>query len=118
MQSKLIYFDTKTNSIKGTKRSLLALPIIILTYIAWLYLSQHDISWYRFLLPILLLVSALGVEIPTSRNSSIIYGALVGFVIFGTLSSLYSINFGRALAEILVGTGFCALTSLFIFSIY
>ena len=118
MRSKLIYFDTKTNSIKGTKRSLLALPLVILGYIAWLFLSQHKISWYRFILPIFLLVSALGVEIPTSRKTSVVYGALVGFVIFGTISSLYSIDFGRFIGEVLLGAGFCALTSLFIYSIY
>ena len=118
MYTKLVYFDTKTNSIKGTIRSLLAIPLVIILYIAWIYITDHHIPWYRFIIPIFVLVSALGVELSKSRNESVVYGGLVGFVVFGTIAGLYGTTITRGIGEILLGMGFCALTSLFIYSIY
>ena len=112
MQTQLVFFDSQYNSSLGTKRSLIALPFIIILFFI-LNISENR-SYWRYILPTFLIISALGVQLPQSKTEATVYGALVGFVIFGTSSSLDTIGFVEFLKNLALGIGFCAITSLIV----
>lgn len=118
MQIELIFFDSQYNSGLGTKRALIALvPVTLLFLILTTFNKYNTISFWKNLLPIFLIISALGVQIPQSKSQSAVYGALVGFVIFGTIGSLYSTDFMDFLKTISLGTGVCSFSSFLIAAI-
>ena len=112
MQTQLIFFDSQYNSSLGTKRSLIALPFISALFL--IFNIGYYRSFWKYILPIFLTISALGVQLPQSKTEATIYGALVGFVIFGTIGSLYADDFVEFLKDIALGIGFCSITSLII----
>ena len=115
MQTQLIFFDSQYNSLQGTKRSLIALPFITALFLI-LNISNPR-SFWQYLLPIILLVSAICVQLPQNNTQATVYGALVGFVVFGTSSSLWTDNFLEFLKIVALGIGFCALASFSTFII-
>jgi len=112
MQTQLVFFDSQYNSALGTKRSLIALPFICALFLI-LNISEYRQFW-KYILPIFLIISALGVQLPQSKTEATTYGALVGFVIFGTSSSLYADSFVKFIKDLALGISFCAITSLII----
>ena len=115
MQTQLVFFDSQYNSSLGLKRSLIALPFICALFLIF-NISEYR-SFWKYILPIFLIVSAIGVQLPQSKTEATVYGALVGFVIFGTSSSLYTDDFIEFLKDLAIGIGFCALTSLIVCTI-
>ena len=115
MQTQLVFFDSQYNSTLGTKRSFIALPFITILFLI-LNISDPR-SFWKYLLPILLIVSAIGVQLPQNNTQATVYGALVGFVVLGTSSSLYSDSFLEFLKDTSLGIIFCALASFLTFII-
>ena len=115
MQTQLIFFDSQYNSLQGTKRSLIALPIIIMLFL--ILNISYPRSFWKYLLPTILLVSAICVQLPENKTQASVYGALVGFVIFGTSSSLYADTILNFLKDTSLGIAFCAFASLLTFII-
>jgi hypothetical protein len=96
MKSNLLFFDNYENSVKGFNRGAIILPIFIfLTYIGTYFTDNYAASYIRgFIIRIIIgiiLVSAIAVQLPSSKTNAIVYSLLVGFVIF-TISELSIIN--------------------------
>lgn len=95
MKTELIFFDSIENSMKGTKRGLIAfISLIIFDYI-WFSLSsktvyksitKKPINIYAALLVYLVICSAIGVQLPKSYKEALVYGLLVGFVIYSVFN--------------------------------
>lgn len=94
MKSTLVFVDTKENGLRGTLRGLVIFPIYCIFTILWFYLTRKlyaskvdKVSNFRkvtsLLVTGLLIVSAIGVHTPDTRAKAIVYGALVGFVVYG-----------------------------------
>jgi len=115
MQTQLIFFDSQYNSKLGTKRALIALPIITILFL--ILNTSYSRSFWKYLVPIVLLVSAIAVQLPQNNKQASVYGALVGFVVLGTSSSLYSDSFLDILKNTGLGILFCALASFLTFII-
>jgi uncharacterized membrane protein len=96
MKSNLLFFDTFENSVKGFNRGAVILPIfLLLTYIGTYFTENYAVSFikgfiFRFIIGIIL-VSAIGVQLPSSKTNAIVYSLLVGFVVF-TITELSIIN--------------------------
>ena len=98
MKSSLVFFDSITNSKKGTYRGLLIFPIFILLNLLWYNLtynlySKHidNVNNYRKIFALFitgsLIVSALGVHRPATLKTATVYSGLVALVIY-TISNL------------------------------
>jgi uncharacterized membrane protein len=99
MKSTLIFVDTPENGKRGTLRGLTILPIYCLMTITWFYLTKKlysnkvdKVSNFRKILSLfvtgVLIVSAIAVHTPDTRKKAIVYGALVGFVIYGITNAV------------------------------
>jgi uncharacterized membrane protein len=117
MHTKIIIFDTHSDIFTNFKKSLLAfITILILDYI-WYDLVAHKLydermpdnndRNHRFFistfLSILFLCIAITVQIASSEKEAIIYGAFVGFIVYGfynTLSLAYLKKWDTKLAII------------------
>lgn len=99
MNTKLIFFGSLEESVKGILRGSIALiTFIILSYlwyriIAKLFYSKYyneDISNTKkivgYSLAVFVLISAIGVQLPSSIKEATVYGSLVGFVLYGFLN--------------------------------
>jgi uncharacterized membrane protein len=94
MKSKLVFFDTESNSKKGTLRGFVIFPIFIALTILW-FLATHalyknsidSVGPWRIAIALifsgLLIVSALGVHNPDTLKKAAVFGALAGLVIYG-----------------------------------
>ena len=92
MKSSLVFVDSYKNSKRGTLRGLIIFPIFIIITILWFTLTKPFYKKYlnknpKIIIPLLftalLIVSALGVHNPNTIIKAIVYGKLVGFVIYG-----------------------------------
>jgi uncharacterized membrane protein len=95
MKSKLVFFDELGNSKVGTLRGLSIFPVFILITLCWFILTKdvfyerhlYQVSYTRKVVALLLsglfIVSALGVHVPSSLKSAVVYGGLVGLVVYG-----------------------------------
>ena len=114
MKTSLIFFDTYSESIKGTKRGFIAFIFLMLFSYLWycFYKSPSPTQSGRsnggnfirktFILN-LLLCSALGVQISSSPLNSMKYGLLVGLVVYGSHNSInLSENFSYHGGEIAI----------------
>jgi uncharacterized membrane protein len=99
MHTHLVFFDTTDESIKGTIRGLVAFLIILFLDYIWYellmksfydsYTSQSNLSakTIGIFVSSLLLCSSLTVQLASSPKEAIIYGALVGLVVYGFYNS-------------------------------
>ena len=95
MKTELIFFDSIENSMKGTKRGLIAfISLIIFDYIWFSFssktvyksITKKPINIYAALLVYLVICSAIGVQLPKSYKEALVYGLLVGFVIYSVFN--------------------------------
>ena len=99
MKSTLVFVDTPENGKRGTLRGLIILPIYCILTILWFYMTKKlyaskvdNVSNFRKLLSLflsgVLIVSAIAVHTPDTRLKAVVYGGLVGFVIYGITNSV------------------------------
>lgn len=121
MKSQIIFFDTVENSKRGTARGAVILPFLLLFSVIWYlvimkkFYSKHidDTTIFRKILSVcviaFMIISALGVHNPDSFKKAIVYGSLLGFVLYSCWNSvLYMIHTNWtiwiAIIDILWGT--------------
>jgi len=100
MKSTLVFVDTKENGKRGTLRGLVILPIYIILTLLWFLLTMKFVysgsinktNKFRVLLSLfisgVLIVSAIAVHTPNTMEKAIVYGALVGVVVYGVSNSV------------------------------
>jgi uncharacterized membrane protein len=123
------FFNNRHASNLGTLRGLVAYPIVLTLGFIWYFsllpkidnTTKMQISYksvISMLISALILVSAIGVQLPKETNTAVVYGALVGLCIFG-IRNLFNIAHGAPIisstADIVFGI---LLTSLCSFTVY
>ena len=100
MKSQIIFFDTVENSKRGTARGAVILPFLLIFSAIWylvimkkFYMNHiDDTNIFRKILSVciiaFMLISALGVHNPDSFIKAIVYGGLLGFVIYSCWNSV------------------------------
>lgn len=100
MKTELIFIDTPENGRKGVLRGIMSIALILLFSYVWYYLNDSMYSGYRnnnvllrnkvigIVLSVFLLSSAIAVQLPSSATNAIVYGALVGFVVYGFVNAV------------------------------
>ena len=80
MRSELIFFDNHYNSCIGFYRGLVIFPLVL--FICIIISLIEDLSVLNIFLLSLIIVSALGVNNTQGVKGSLLYGLLIGIVIF------------------------------------
>ena len=102
MNTNLIFFDTTKNSRIGTLKGLVAIFFIYILSFLWYniilknYYSLHtdiqNVNMFQkitgIVIILFLLCSAISVQNPSNRNEAIVYGALVGFSMYGFFNAV------------------------------
>lgn len=138
MKTQLIFFDSFKNSIKGTTRGLIAFISLIIFDLIRFFISNNvnknsninnnvPNNIYAIGLVYLLLCSAIGVQLPSKYSEAIVYGLLVGLVVYGVLN-LYNLAFDNdpvpkedtyksvnIIINILLGTISCGIASSIVY---
>lgn len=125
MKTQLYYFDSKERSKIGNKRGLVSLLILIalssILYKHYLKIIVPN-KFYIFMI-FLLLCSALSVQNPMNVKEAVLYGFLVGCVVFGILNSMLLMlkssvwTVRDALLSFVYGVFTTSLTSYILFNI-
>jgi uncharacterized membrane protein len=99
MKTQLIFFDNIEESKKGTLRGLVAITVLIILDLIWFKVMDYSpiitkkFNYFSAIFTYILLCSAIGVQQPNSVEEAIVYGALLGFVIYGVFNGTsYSLN--------------------------
>lgn len=99
MKTQLIYFDSFENSMKGTIRGLIAfITLIIIDLIRFSLMkitnknNNVPTNIYSMILVYLILCSAIGVQLPSKYSEALVFGCLVGLVVYGILN-FYNLSF-------------------------
>ena len=115
--STIVYFGSLADSKKGLQRTLVAF-FVLWAIMFFLYKSKaQNTSIVKLAIAsfaiALVLVSALGVQLPKSLKEAALYGALVGFVvsvsIASTTSVLFDTNLQFALTTVAGMTALCSI---------
>jgi len=136
MLTQLIFSETVQNALKGTLRALISTAFMIVVGIVWYmfiarkfyekYLTYPKLS-FRSIFPLILAIgfiaSAISVQLPKSLGEAVIYGSLVGLVVYGVLNlvvlSVYKKwSWITALVDTLYGIIVTGLASLFLYFIF
>ena len=100
MKSTLVFTDNIENSKRGLFRGLVIFPIYIILTLGWFLLTQKSlydkhidkVSLSKIIVALtvtsILIVSAIGVHTPNTARKAIVYGALVGLVVYGVSNSV------------------------------
>lgn len=99
MKSTLVFYDNEENSKRGTLRGLAIFPIYIVLTLVWFLVTKPIYSKYidkvstfkiifALLLSGVLMVSAIAVHTPDTVKKATVYGALVGFVVYGVSNAV------------------------------
>jgi uncharacterized membrane protein len=138
MKTELVFFDSLHQSKNGTFRGLVAFVLLLSISALWFYITYNAIykssmqslnpnfrsirSWISYIIIYVLLCSALAVQLPSSCNNALVYGLLVGLVVFGitnfvfvSLMKDYSIT--TAIIDTLFGIVMCGIVSLCVYYI-
>lgn len=138
MKTELIFFDSNHQSKNGTLRGLIAFVMLVGITALWFFFTYKPLykksvqnlnsSFYsaRTLISsaiiYILLCSALAVQLPTSWDNAMVYGLLVGLVVFSIANltfvavvEQYSIL--SAIVDTIFGTVLCGVTSVSVYYI-
>ena len=131
MKTELIFFDSIENSMKGTTRGLIAFISLILFDFIWFSLSSKTVyksvtkkpNIYAAILVYLIICSAIAVQLPKTFNEALVYGLLVGFVIYSVFNlTSYAIfnnwSLSTAIIDTIAGTINCGIAAVMIYLIY
>lgn len=102
MRSNIVFFDSLENSKKGTSRALIVIFVLSIMWFVWygilmnkVYIKHIDDNTpisFRIIIPVclclFLISSSIGVHTPDTMKKAVVYGGLVGFVIFGVCNSV------------------------------
>lgn len=91
MKAQLLFFGSTSDSIEGLKKGAIAFITLILCDLIWFQfmdygpiITKSPINVFSALIAWILLSSALGVlHQPDSLQTSVVYGMLVGLVVYG-----------------------------------
>lgn len=129
MKTELIFFDSIKESMKGTTRGLIAFISLIIFDFIWFSLSSKTVykivkkkpNIYTTILVYLILCSAIAVQLPKNYNEALVYGLLVGFVIYSVFNltsySIFNWPLSTAIIDTIIGTINCGIASSFIYLI-
>jgi len=120
MRTQLVFFDGTNASAKGTLRGTVASGIILLLI---LFLNRKvfkTVKWYWIIISTVLLASALSVQLPGSMQEAAVYGALVGAVVYGFGSMMFtnSSSLGDVLTKLLFGIIIGSVTSSVLYQMF
>lgn len=98
MKSNIVFFDSMENSKRGTLRGIILFPIFIIMSLIWFFITKNWFGKYfdktntgkiviSLIVSGILIVSAITVHNPNSVSEVIVYGALVGLVVYGVANS-------------------------------
>lgn len=130
MKTELIFFDSVNESMKGTTRGLIAFISLIVFDFIWFSLSSKTVyktitktpNIYAAILVYLILCSAIAVQLPNNYNEALVYGLLVGLVIYSVFNltsfSIFNWPLSTAIVDTIVGTISCGVASSLIYLIY
>lgn len=131
MKTELIFFDSIENSMKGTTRGLIAFISLIVFDFIWFSLSSKTVyksvtkkpNIYAAILVYLVICSAIAVQLPKTFNEALVYGLLVGFVIYSVFNlTSYAIfnnwSLSTAIIDTISGTINCGIAAVMIYLIY
>lgn len=135
MISKIVYFDTEENSLNGVQRGLVAFVIILLLNLIWYkVLAKNFYNKYTqktesidtifgTIVIAFLLCSAIGVQLPNTAKEAIVYGILVGLVIYGchncfNIMYIKKWDYKILLLDTIYGTFLCGLVAYVIFKLF
>jgi len=119
MRTTIVFFESVKESRNGTMRGLVAFIYLAIVNVLWYYLvinfQLYDeirppgARGWIFILTFFLLCSALGAQKPGNAKEAIVYGLLLGFVIWGVQDtinySLYqSLSIWDAFVDWIYGT--------------
>ena len=128
MRTELIFFDSTHESMKGTTRGLIAFISLIMFDFIWFSLSSKTVyktvtkkpNIYASVLVYLVLCSAIAVQLPKSYSEALIYGLLVGFVVYSVFNltsfAIFNWPLSTAIVDTIMGTINCDM-SMFLFTI-
>jgi hypothetical protein len=129
MLTTIGFFNDKQQSNLGTLRGLIAFPIVLLLGFVWYFClipkidktTKIPVSYKSvicMLISAVILVSAVGVQLPPDTKTAVVYGALVGFSVFG-IRNLFIIADGGGILSSTTDVIFgMLLTSLCSFTVY
>ena len=119
METKLVYFGTTYESQQGTIRGTIAIILLIILNLVWLSLTKKMYKKYfdvkevsklnmiiGYSLALFVLGSALSIQNePKSLKVSVVFGALVGFVVYGFANGVYlAVNKDYDLSIVVIDT--------------
>lgn len=95
MRSSIVFFDNIENSRRGTIRGLVVYPLFIVLTLIWFHMFDKETvknidtdTVISVMFVGLLIVSALGVHSPNTCKKAVVYSALVGFIVYGTIAAV------------------------------
>ena len=130
MKTELIFFDSIENSKKGTERCLIAFLSLAIFDLIWFSLSSKNVyktvkkkpNIYCSILTYLILCSAIGVQLPKNYKEALVYGLLVGFVVYSifnlTSYSIFNWPLYTASIDTIMGIISCGIASSLIYIFY
>ena len=132
MKTELIFFDSFNNSMKGTTRGLIAFISLIIFDFIWFSLSsktvyksitKKPINIYAAILVYLVICSAIGVQLPKSYFEALVYGLLVGFVIYSVFNlTNYAIfnnwSLSTAIIDTIMGMINCGIAASLVYLLF
>jgi len=133
MKTQLIFFDTFEQSKQGTLRGLIAIITLIALDLIWFEISGYfkiysniitkkPINYLSAFLSWLLICSAISVQLPKNLEEAMIYGMLVGLVVYGvwnfTNHAIMQWPIKTIIADTLWGMFVCSMASLSVYLIY
>lgn len=133
MKTELIFFDNIEESKKGTLRGLIAIITLITLDLIWFAVSKYfkvyddvvtknPINFFTAILSWLLICSAISVQLPKSLTEAMIYGMLVGLVIYGvwnfTNHAIMEWPIKTLICDTLWGMFVCSMASLSVWFFY
>lgn len=132
MKTTLIFFDTLENSKEGTMRGLIAFISLIIFDFIWFSVSKNKIyksitkkpiNIFASIFVYFILCSAIAVQLPKTYTESLVYGLLVGFVVYSVFNFTNFAIFNNwslstSIVDTIVGMINCAIASSMIYWIY